>query len=274
MHGILIAFQDYNFMKGVWASPWVGLDVFNEVFKDKSFWNAFWNTLRLNGIALVIGFPIPIIFAMFLNEIRSNMYKKVIQSISYLPHFISWVIIYGLILAFTTKETGLINTFLKAIGGTPINFLTHKGWWLFLYVFSGIWKEMGWSAIIYFSALSAINPELYEAASIDGAGRFRCMWHVTLPAIKNTIVIMLLLAIGRIISIGFDQPYMLGNVMVADVSTVLSTYIYEMGILRAQFSYTAAVGLFQAGINFTLLIVADAFAKLLGEEGLFGRRTG
>ncbi|MCL6591406.1 MAG: ABC transporter permease subunit [Firmicutes bacterium] len=270
MYGLLIAFQDYNFMLGVFHSPWVGLDVFKEVFRDQTFWNAFLNTIRLNLLLLLIGFPIPIIFTLFLNEISGKGFKRTIQTISYLPHFISWVIIYGIILAFVTPQTGLINLLLKSLGLQEINFLFHKGWWLFIYVFSFVWKEMGWSAIIYLAALSAIDPQLYEAAAIDGAGRFKCMWHITLPGIKNTIIIMLILNIGKMMTIGFDQPFNLQNVMVSDVATVLSTYIYDMGLIRARFSFTAAVGLFQSVINFGLLLGADRFAKMMGEEGIFG----
>jgi putative aldouronate transport system permease protein len=270
MYGLLIAFKDYNFITGVWQSPWVGLDVFKEVFHDHSFWVAFFNTIRLNFLTLIAGFPIPIILALFLNEINHSGLKRLVQSISYLPHFISWVIIYGLILAFLTPQTGMVNVLLKQLGFKEINFLFHKGWWVCVYLFSFIWKEVGWSAIIYLAALTAIDPQLYEAAALDGAGRLKCMWHVTLPGIKGTIIIMLLLNIGKMVSIGFDQPYNLQNVMVNDVSSVLSTYIYDMGLIRARFSFSAAVGLFQSLINFSLLLGADRFAKLLGEEGFFG----
>lgn len=270
MYGVLIAFKDYNFMAGVMKSPWVGWDVFAEVFRDRTFWNTLRNTIRLNLLSLFVGFPAPIIFALFLNEIASKTYKRIIQSISYLPHFISWVIMYGLLLAFLYRETGLVNVLLKSVGLPEINFLAHKGWWHVVYIGSGIWKELGWSAIIYLSAMTAIDPQLYEAASIDGAGRFKLMWHVTLPGIRDTVIVMLLLNIGRMMSIGFDQPYMLGNPMVSEISTVISTYVYEMGLVRARFSYTAAVGLFQSVINLALLLIADRFARLLGEQGLFG----
>ena len=270
MYGLLIAFKDYNFMIGVFKSPWVGLDVFKEVFLDHSFWMAFYNTIRLNLLTLIIGFPIPIIFALLLNEINHRGYQRLIQTISYLPHFISWVIVYGLILVFLTPHTGIINILLKSLGLTEINFLFNKGWWLFVYFASFIWKEIGWSAIIYLAALTAVDPQLYEAAAIDGAGKFKSVWHITLPGIKNTIIIMLLLNIGKMLTIGFDQPFNLQNVMVNDVSSVLSTYIYDMGLIRARFSFSTAVGLFQSVINFSLLLGADWFAKLLGEEGFFG----
>lgn len=270
MYGLLIAFQDYNFMAGVFHSPWIGWDVFKEVFNDAGFWTAFYNTIRLNLLTLVMGFPIPILFALFLNEIGHKGFKRLVQSISYLPHFISWVIMYGMILAFLTPQTGLINVLLHKLSRADINFLYDKGWWLFVYVFTYIWKDMGWSAIIYLAALTSIDQQLYEAAAMDGAGRFKSMWHITLPGIKNTIIIMLLLNIGKMMTIGFDQPYNLGNLMVSDIATVLSTYIYDMGLIRARFSFTAAVGLFQSVINFGLLLGANAFARLLGEEGLFG----
>ncbi len=270
MYGVLIAFKDYNFMAGVMKSPWVGWDVFREVFRDQTFWTTLRNTIRLNLLSLIVGFPAPVIFALFLNEMAGKTYKRIIQSISYLPHFISWVIVYGLLLAFLYRETGLVNVLLKRLGFQEINFLAAKGWWYAVYVGSGIWKELGWSAIIYLSAMTAIDPQLYEAASIDGAGRFKLMWHITLPGIKNTFIVMLLLSIGRMMSIGFDQPYMLGNPMVSEISTVISTYVYEMGLVRARFSYTAAVGLFQSVVNLALLLGADRFARLLGEEGLFG----
>lgn len=272
MYGLLIAFKDYNFMLGVFKSPWVGLDVFKEIFRDASFWNALINTIKLNVLILIIGFPIPIIFALFLNEISNNTYKRTVQSISYLPHFISWTIAYGIVLLFTVKGTGLVNNLLKIMGFNEINFLYDRGWWTLIYFISFIWKEMGWAAIIYLSALTSINPELYESAAMDGAGRFRCMWSITLPCIKDTIVIMFLLNIGKMMTIGFDQPYMLSNVMVSDISTVLSTYIYDMGLVRARFSFTTAVGMFQAVINFSLLLLADWLAKALGSEGLFGSR--
>ncbi|WP_132779445.1 ABC transporter permease subunit [Treponema sp. J25] len=271
LYGILMAFKDYNFMIGVFKSPWVGLDVFKEVFRDSEFWRALTNTIRLNVLSLCITFPLPILFALLLNEINNEVYKKTIQSISYLPHFISWVILYGLILSFTAKETGLINVFLRKIGAKEIAFLGNEFWWTVVYILSGIWKDMGWAAIIYLAALSTIDPALYEAASIDGANRLHKMWYITLPGIKGTIVVILILQIGKIMTIGFEQPYLLGNALVARVSTVLSTFIYERGLLQAQFSFTTAVGLIQSIVNFVFLLGADYVARFLGEKGIFMR---
>lgn len=271
INGLLMAFENYNFMVGVFKSHWVWFSVFADAFRQSTFWQAFFNTIWLNLLSLLIQFPIPIIFTLLLNEVVGRKFKRTVQTISYMPHFISWVIIYGVVLAFVNSDTGLINLLLKSIGVKSVEFLTVKGWWVFIYVFTGVWKETGWSAIIYLAALGSINPELYEAAEIDGANRLGKMWHVTLPGIKGTIVILLLLSIGGMISIGFEQPWLFGNALVSDISSVLSTYIYTRGITQAQFSYATAVGLFQQVVNFILLLLANYSAKLLGEEGLFNK---
>ncbi len=273
IYGLVLAFKDYNFQKGIWGSPWAGLEVFEKLFRDRMFWLAIRNTLFLNLISLLAGFPIPIIFALLLNEVKHSKFKRVVQSISYLPHFISWVIFYGIIVALTAENTGVINILLKNTGFEQQSFLTKRGSWLFIYIFSSIWKETGWQAILYLSALSGIDQELYEAAEIDGAGRFKRIWHVTLPGIRSTIVTILILEIGKIMTIGFDKPYLLGNSMVSDMSTVLSTYIYTMGISKAQYAMTTAAGMFQSVINFVLVIGSDKIAKLLGEEGLFAMKV-
>jgi putative aldouronate transport system permease protein len=273
MYGIVLAFKDYKFNLGILKSPWIGFEVFKDVFKARLFWRAFSNTIWLNLLALVIGFPLPVIFALALNEIRRNGYKRVVQSISYLPHFISWVILYGIILTLTTKNTGIFNIMLISNGKEQINFLTDKFWWMVIFIGSSIWKETGWQAILYMSALTAIDPGLYEAAAIDGAGRWKSMLHITLPGIKSTVIILLILNIGRIMTIGFEKPFLLSNAVVSDIGSVLSTYIYTMGIQNAQYSFTTAVGLFQSVINFALLITADKIAKMLGEEGLFAKKV-
>ena len=273
IYGIVLAFKDYKFNLGIFGSPWAGFDVFKDVFRAKLFWQAFNNTIWLNLLSLLLGFPLPIVFALILNEIRISGFKRVAQSISYLPHFISWVILYGIILAFTAKNTGILNSILVWTGKDQVNFLTNHFWWLVIYVGSSIWKETGWQAILYMSALTAIDPGLYEAAAIDGAGRWKSMVHITLPGIRSTIVILLILDIGRILTIGFEKPYLLSNASVSDIGTVLSTYVFTLGIQRAQYSFTTAVGLFQSIINFSLLIAADQIAKILGEEGLFARRA-
>jgi len=273
IYGIVLAFKDYKFNLGILGSPWAGLAVFKDVFRSKLFWQAFNNTIWLNMLSLLLGFPLPVIFALVLNEIRITGFKRVVQSISYLPHFISWVILYGIILALTAKNTGIFNSLLVLMGKEQVNFLTSRFWWLFIYVGSSIWKETGWQAILYMSALTAIDPGLYEAAAIDGAGRWKSLVHITLPGIRSTIVILLILNIGRILTIGFEKPYLLSNASVSDIGSVLSTYVFTLGIQRAQYSFTTAVGLFQSVINFSLLIAADRIAKTLGEDGLFAGRA-
>jgi putative aldouronate transport system permease protein len=272
IYGITLAFKEYKFNLGILKSPWVGLDIFKDVFKTKLFWQALGNTFWLNLLSLIIGFPLPVIFALILNELNHIQFKRVVQSISYLPHFISWVILYGIILALTTKNTGIFNILLAAAGKEQVSFLTTRSWWLTIFIGSSVWKETGWQAILYMSALAAIDPQLYEAAAIDGAGRWKSMIHITLPGIRSTIAILLIINIGRIMTMGFEKPYLLSNSTVSDIGSVLSTYVYTMGIQRAQYSFTTAVGLFQSVVNFILLIAADYGAKLLGEEGLFGRK--
>jgi putative aldouronate transport system permease protein len=269
--GILMAFEDYNIFDGILHSKWVGLAVLKEVVSQKTFWRVFASTLRLNLLSLAFGFPTPILFALLLNEITRERFKRIVQTISYMPHFISWVIVYGMLLAFVSADTGLFNFILKSVGLPQIKFLMHKTWWFATYIGTGIWKEVGFSAIMYVAAMTAINPELYEAADIDGAGRFGRMWHITLPGIKSTIVILLILHIGNMVTIGFDQPYLMGNAVVMGVSDVLSTYIYRNGIQQAQFSFTTAVGLFQSVVNFVLVLSANGIANRLGEGGLFGK---
>ncbi|MDR0583426.1 MAG: ABC transporter permease subunit [Treponema sp.] len=273
IYGVTLAFKDFKFNLGILKSPWIGLETFKEIFSAPLFWRAFRNTLWLNILSLVVGFPMPIIFALLLNEINRPAYKRVVQTISYMPYFFSWVIIYGIIVTLTAKNTGIFNIIRSFLGEEQIVFLTNKGWWLFIFIVSDIWKNVGWSAILYLSALSAIDPELYEAAAIDGAGRWKSMIHITLPGIKSTIIILLILDIGSMISIGLEKPFMLSNTMVNDIGSVLSVYVYNLGIKNARYSFSTAVGLFQSVINFALIIGADYAAKALGEDGIFAKKV-
>lgn len=269
MYGILIAFKDYSIFRGVGDSPWVGFEVFRRAFEQPSFWRAVRNTINLNLLSLVVGFPAPIIYALLLNEVRSRRLKRTVQSISYLPHFFSWVVVYGILLAFLNPHTGLITGLLNRLGADQIPFLTDVRWWLSVYVGSGIWKGVGWAAIIYISALSAIDPELYDAAHADGAGFLRSTWHVTLPGIRPTILIILIINLGTLFNIGFEQPFLLGNAHVNRMSTVLSVHIYRLGLLQSQFSLTTAIGVFQSAINFTLLLAVNRLARVSGERGIW-----
>ncbi|THF76724.1 ABC transporter permease [Cohnella fermenti] len=273
MYGLLISFQDFNLFKGVFHSKWVGLDVFRDLLDQHMFWQSFGATLRLNLLTLAVGFPAPIVLALLLNEVANDKFKRVIQSISYMPHFISWVVVYGMIVTFVMPNTGFANVLLKQIGLPQIDFLTNLHWWLVTYIGSSVWKEIGFSSILYLAALSSIDSALYESADIDGAGRFRKIWHVTLPGIRSTVVILLILQVGRLVTIGFEQPYLFGNAMVSDYSNVLSVYIYKNGILQSQWSLATAMGLFLSVINFILLMLANVIATKMGESGLFGGKA-
>ena len=269
MINIVIAFKDYNIFKGVWDSPWVGLKYFSETFNRDDFFLALRNTLFLNFLDLLMGFPAPIILAILLNELSFKKYKKVTQTVVYLPHFLSWIIIAGIAKQLFAPEGGVINIMLGKFGIDSINFLMEKKLWIGTYIGMGVWKEMGWGTIIYLAAITGINPELYEAAEVDGAGRLRKIWHVTLPGIRSTIVILLIMNMGRILGSEFDRPYNMMNTKVMQVADVISTLVYRVGIRSSQFSLTAAIGLFQSVVCVIFLMAANAVAKKAGERGIW-----
>jgi len=269
MFGVIIAFKDFNIFEGVMKSKWIGLSAFKEIFAMEDFWQVLRNTFTLNLLDLVFGFPLPIIIAILLNEIKITWFKKVTQTVLYLPHFLSWIVIGGLALELFATDTGFINIALQKFGLSQIPFLSNKWWWLFTYVLLGIWQSAGWNTIIYLAAITGINPELYEAAAIDGATRSQRIWHVTLPSIKPTIVIMLILNLGRMVSIGFDRPYVLGNNMVMEFSDVISTFVYRVGLQSGQYTIATAVGLFQSVIGMIFLLTANYAAQKIGEQGIF-----
>lgn len=268
MYGILIAFKDYNLFKGVAESPWVGMDVFREVFGMSDFYKALRNTLLLNLLDLLVSFPAPIVLALLLNEVRQKRFKKFAQTMLYLPHFLSWVIIGGIMYQVFATNTGIINQVLDYFGMGPIPFLTNSYYWLTTYLAVGVWQSAGWGTILYLAAITAINPEVYEAAAVDGAGRFRKMWSITLPGISSTVVVMMILKIGDIVQISFDRPYVLGNFSVRDLSEVISTFVYRVGIQTGDYSIATAVGLFQAIVGIVLLLSANAIAKKITENGV------
>lgn len=269
MFGVIIAFKDFNIFEGVMKSKWIGFSAFKEIFAMEDFWQVLRNTFTLNLLDLVFGFPLPIIIAILLNEIKITWFKKVTQTVLYLPHFLSWIVIGGLALELFATDTGFINIALQKFGLSQIPFLSNKWWWLFTYVLLGIWQSAGWNTIIYLAAITGINPELYEAAAIDGATRSQRIWHVTLPSIKPTIVIMLILNLGRMVSIGFDRPYVLGNNMVMEFSDVISTFVYRVGLQSGQYTIATAVGLFQSVIGMIFLLTANYAAQKIGEQGIF-----
>jgi putative aldouronate transport system permease protein len=269
MVGVILAFQDYNIFKGFFHSPWAGFSVFQEVFRMKGFWIALRNTFMLNGLNLAVGFPAPIILALLLNEIRSRGLKKVYQSTLYLPHFLSWAIIATLSIEMLADNTGLVNILLKTGGGRIFPFLSEKWHWLFTYQGIAVWQNAGWATILYLAAMTGINPELYEAAAVDGGGRWRRMWSITLPGIAPTMVILLILQVGRIVNIGFEQPYILGNDLVRDFAEVISTYVYRVGLLAGRYNVGAAVGLFQSVAGLFFLLGANALARRFGDTGVW-----
>ncbi len=271
MTNITMAFKEYNMFKGVWASPWADpfLKWFQKAFQTKDFWLALRNTLMLNGLDLFFGFPLPIVLALLLNELAYKRYKKLTQTIVYLPHFLSWIIISGIAKQLLAPRTGVVNILLGKAGAAPVDFLTESGLYVATYIALGLWKEMGWNTIIYLAAITSINPELYEAAEVDGASRLRKIWHITLPGIRSTIIVLLIMNMGRILGSEFDRPYVLQNDLVLKVADVLGTYVYRVGIRSFQFSLTAAVGLFQSLVCVAFLFAANAIAKRFGERGIW-----
>ena len=269
--GLRIAFMDYKPAKGYAGSKWVGLETFEKIFRDKDFSRALKNSLVFNFLDLLVGFPVPIILALLLNELRFTRYKKVSQTILYLPHFLSWVIIASVALNLFKPETGLINILLKNAGmiekGIP--FLTEKWHWAVTYLLIGVWQNMGWGSIIYLAAITGIDGQLYEAATIDGAGRFRRLWHVSLPGILPTITILLIMQVGGIMAVGSEKILLLYSPSVYEKADVISTYIYRRGLSDGKYGLTSAVGLFESVINMALLLAADRFSKLVGQRGLF-----
>lgn len=269
MVNIVIAFKDYNMFQGVWESPWAGTKWFEEAFASRDFFNAVRNTLVLNFLDLLVGFPAPIVLAILLNELAFKRYKKITQTIVYLPHFLSWIIISGMAKQLLAPRTGIVNVLLANLNIGPIDFLMENSLWVGSYVFLGLWKEIGWNTIIYLAAITGINAELYEAAEVDGASRFKKIWHVTLPGLRPTIIVLLIMNLGRILGSELDRPYALGNDMVRQVCDVISTMVYRVGIRSFQFSYTAAIGLFQSVICVIFLLAANALAKKFGERGVW-----
>lgn len=269
---IQIAFKKYSIVESVWNMPWAGnngFEYFIKAFNNKDFINDLRNTLMLNLLDLVIGFPAPIIFALILNELVFKKFKRVIQTVAYMPHFLSWVIIYGLALQIFAPSSGLVNMVLNNFGIEAIPFLNDSKHWVATYIFLGVWQNFGWGSIVYLAAIAGINSELYEAASVDGCGRFKKMWHITLPGIKPTIVVLLVMNLGNILGSGFDRPFAMQNNLVMDVAEVISTFVYKNGIQGLQFSLTTAVGFFQSVICVIFLLLANWISRRLGERGIW-----
>lgn len=270
MGGLVIAFKDYMLRLGIWGSPWVGLKHFRFIFtQNLDFPNLLRNTLSINILKLLFYFPAPIVLALMIHEVQSLRLKRTIQTAVYLPHFVSWVVFGTIVMQFLSPRTGLVNAVIQAFGGTPVYFMQESEYFWGIVVISEIWKSAGWGTIMYLSALTAINQELYEAARIDGANRLQCTLHISLPGISDTIVVLLLLQIGQMMEVGFEQIYVLCKPIVYDVGDVISTYIYRVGIGNAQFSMTAAVGLFQSVVGLILIATANGVCKKLFDKRLW-----
>ncbi|KUR61606.1 protein lplB [Bacillus safensis] len=269
MWGLIIAFQDYQPFLGILGSEWVGFKHFIRLFTEPTFFILLKNTLILFAMNVVIFFPIPILLALLLNEVRLALFKKFVQTMIYIPHFMSWVIVVSLSFVLLTVDGGLINELIAFFGGEKINFLLSKEWFRPMYILQVIWREAGWSTIIYLAAITAVDPQLYEAAKMDGAGRLRQMWHITLPAIKSVIVVLLILKIGDTLELGFEHVYLLLNATNREVAEIFDTYVYTAGLKQGQFSYSTAVGLFKAAVGLILVMLANRLAKKFGEEGIY-----
>ena len=260
MAGNVIAFRRFRPGGNMFGDEWVGFRYFELFVNDPTFWRAFWNTFMLGGLSLVIVFPLPIILALMFNELRSQRFKRIAQSISYLPHFMSIVIVAGMVLQLTSLR-GSINQGLEAFGSSPIPFMQLPQWFPTVYITSEIWQTVGWGTILYLAALTTIDPQLYEAARIDGASRWRQIWHVTLPGIRPTMVVLLILNIGTFMAVGFEKILLLYNPLLYPTADVIATYLYRVGIISSNFSYATAIGLFEAIIGLTLILTANAISR-------------
>lgn len=269
MVGVTIAFKDYNIFGGMFRSEWVGLRHFRELFASEAFHTVFRNSIVISAYKIVFNFPIPIVLAILLNEIRFMAFKRTVQTVIYLPYFLSWVVIAGLVINFLSPSTGVVNLLIQSFGGEPVNFLAEPAYFRIILVLSDLWHGMGWNTIIFLAALTGVDPQLYEAARMDGAGRFQQIRHVTLPGIRSTIVVLLLMKIGHIMDNGFEQIFLLSNPMVYEVGDVFETFVYRMGLVETRYDFSTAVGLFKSTVGLILLLLANTLARRLGERGIF-----
>lgn len=269
MYGVLIAFKDFSFKKGIMGSDWIGFENFVYMFHLDNFYTVLKNSLSLSVLRIVFTFPIPILLALLLNDIRSARYQKFLQTLFYLPHFVSWVVVGGILVNFLSPVDGVLNTIITLLGGKPIYFLAENKYFYPIIILSSIWKDSGWGTIIYLAAITGISSELYEAARIDGANKLQCMRYITFPGIRSTVVTMLILRLGSVMSNGFEQIFVLQNTRNLAVSEVFETYTYRLGLLGGRYSFATTVGLFTSVINIILLLASNWIARRMGEEGLF-----
>lgn len=267
--GLQIAFKDFIAPLGIWGSPWVGLKHFIRFVSGPNFTLVLWNTISINLFTLVFSMPWPILLALSMNELRSHKLRAVVQTISYAPHFISVVVVVGMIILFTSPSMGVVNSFIKLFGLEPINFMVEAGWFLPLYIISHIWQHLGWGTIIYLAVLTQIDPQLHEAATIDGASRLQRVFRINLPHLIPIIVIQLILQSGRMLQVGFEKVYLMQTPLNQSASEVISTYVYKTGILNAQFAFATAIGLFRAVISLALIMAVNRVAKTLSNTSLW-----
>lgn len=269
MYGVQIAFKDYRAIDGILGSDWVGLKHFIRFFESPQFWSMLKNTVGLSLYQLIAGFPIPIMLALLLNQMKNEKFKKTVQMATYAPHFISIVVLCGMMSVFLSPSTGIINVIIKAMGMDPVFFLGDPEMFPHLYVWSGVWQNAGWGTIIYLAALAGIDPSLYEAARVDGANKFRLIWHIDIPGIMPTAILLLIMDLGKVMNIGFQKAYLLQNPLNMEASEIIPTYVYKVGLQQAQFSYSTAIELFNTTINIILLVIVNKFARRVSETSLW-----
>jgi putative aldouronate transport system permease protein len=269
MYGVQIAFKDFNGSQGIWGSSWVGLKHFKNFFQSYYFWPLIRNTLTVSIYTLVAGFPVPIILALMLNEVKNEKFKSLVQTVTYAPHFISIVVLVGIITIVMSPNYGIVNLGLQALGFEKHNFMTDPKAFRHIYVLSGIWQSTGWNSIIYIAALSSVDPAIHESAVIDGASRLQRIWHINVKSIVPTMVILLILNAGSIMNVGFEKVFLMQNDLNSTTSDVISTYIYRRGMVKADYSFSTAVGLFNNVVNFILLMLVNTVSRKLGETSLF-----
>lgn len=269
LYGIQLAFKDFNAVKGIWGSPWVGFTYFERFFSSPRFWMLLENTVLLSLYGLIAGFPAPILLALMLHYTPQLGLKKFAQTVTYAPHFISVVVLVGMMSAFLSPTSGFVNTLITKLGGESIYFFGKAGLFRHVYVWSGVWQGMGWGSIIYIAALTSVNPELHEAAIVDGANKIQRIWHVDLPAIMPTMVILLIMSASNIMNVGFEKTYLMQNSLNLKTSEVISTYTYKVGLQQAEYGYSTAIGLFNNIINFTILLVVNRTSRYLTDNSLW-----
>jgi ABC-type polysaccharide transport system, permease component len=269
MYGVLMAFKNFSFSKGIMGSPWNHFAHFKALFGSDDFYRIFYNSVSLSFLKIVFTFPFPIVLALMLNEVRSMRFKRITQTIIYLPHFISWVVLISITIAMLSVSDGIVNEIVRHFTGKPISFLGDTRWFRPIVIVTSLWRDAGWNTIIYLAALAGIDPSYYEAAKIDGANRFKCIWHITLPGISSTIIVLLVLAVGRMMDNGFEQIFLLQNPLNMDISDVFETYTYRIGLIKGEFSYSAAVGLFKSVVGLILISSTNYISKKFSNESVF-----